>query len=77
MNQRTGVITRIVTDRATGARKGFGFIKDETDNSEYFFHRSALARSVDFETLPEGGRVTYVIGEDKGKGPRAENLVLL
>lgn len=62
----TGTIKRLVRD------KGFGFIKGEGDE-EYFFHKSGLARGLDFDTLAEGERVKFE--QEKGpKGPRAERV---
>lgn len=59
----TGTIKRVVGDR------GFGFIAAE-DDKEYFFHRSALDPSLDFDRLAGGEKVEFTI-EQSPKGPRA------
>jgi cold shock protein len=59
----TGTIKRIVPER------GFGFIAAD-DSKEYFFHRSALDGSLDFDQLRGGEKVEFVI-ETSDKGPRA------
>lgn len=53
--------------------KGFGFIEAQ-DGKEYFFHQSACV-STDFNSLREGQRVTFDVGQGP-KGPRAENVKL-
>ena len=58
-----GTIKKIVSDR------GFGFIAAE-DGKEYFFHRSGLEASVDFDRLGGGERVEFEV-EASPKGPRA------
>lgn len=63
----TGTIKRLIRD------KGFGFIKDDEGPTEFFFHRSSLARGVDFTTLVEGERVAFVEAEG-AKGPRADQV---
>jgi CspA family cold shock protein len=62
----TGTIKRVVRD------KGFGFIADEAQQQEYFFHSSAC-RGTRFDDLREGQRVSFDIGHG-AKGPRAENV---
>jgi len=62
----TGTIKRVVADR------GFGFI-DGGDEKEYFFHRSALDASLDFDRLNGGEQVEFEI-ENSPKGPRAINV---
>ncbi|PJA45390.1 cold-shock protein [Candidatus Uhrbacteria bacterium CG_4_9_14_3_um_filter_50_9] len=61
----TGVIKRL-TD------KGFGFIAQEGEEKDLFFHSSALV-DVEFDELQEGDKVTFDI-EDSDKGPRAANV---
>lgn len=61
-----GVIRKVDRER------GFGFIKDDTGGSEWFFHRSAVKGSL-FEQLQEGTRVSFEEGQG-AKGPRAENV---
>ncbi len=61
----TGIIKRL-TDR------GFGFIAQEGEEKELFFHSSALV-GVTYEELSEGDAVTFET-EDSDKGPRATNV---
>jgi CspA family cold shock protein len=58
-----GTIKKLVADR------GFGFIAAE-DGVEYFFHRSGLDPSLNFDSLSGGERVQFDI-EPSQKGPRA------
>jgi cold shock protein len=62
----SGTIKRVVRD------KGFGFIADDNQQQEYFFHSSAC-RGTSFDELREGQRVSFEIGQS-AKGPRAENV---
>jgi CspA family cold shock protein len=59
----TGPVKKIVADR------GFGFISAE-DGKEYFFHRSGLEASLDFDRLAGGEKVDFQL-EQNPKGPRA------
>lgn len=59
----TGTVKKVVADR------GFGFITAD-DAKEYFFHRSALDPSLDFDRLNGGEKVTFEV-EAGPKGPRA------
>jgi CspA family cold shock protein len=61
-----GVIKKLIGE------KGFGFIKDAGGN-EYFFHRSGLLNTRDWDDLREGDNVSFEVGEGK-KGPRAEDV---
>ncbi|MBU1626210.1 cold shock domain-containing protein [bacterium] len=61
----TGTIKRL-TD------KGFGFIAQEDDEKDLFFHSTSLV-DVTFEELNEGDAVTFEI-EESEKGPRAINV---
>lgn len=61
----TGTIKRL-TDR------GFGFIA-APDGVEYFFHHTACTGGTTFDTLREGDRVAFEIGQGP-KGPRAEQV---
>lgn len=54
------------------AEKGFGFIAGD-DGREYFFHRSGLEPSLDFDQLAGGESVSFVI-EPNPKGPRATGV---
>lgn len=62
----TGTIKRLVPER------GFGFITAD-DTKEYFFHRSALDVSLDFDRLRGGEKVEFTI-EANPKGPRAARV---
>jgi cold shock protein len=64
----SGTIKKIVNDR------GFGFIAAE-DGVEYFFHRSGMDSSVNFDSLQGGERVDFEI-ESSQKGPRATRVRL-
>ncbi len=57
-----GTIARL-TDR------GFGFIKQEGQEKDLFFHSKEL-QGVTFEELREGDKVTFEVG-DSPKGPNA------
>lgn len=59
----TGTIKKVVSDR------GFGFISAE-DGKEYFFHRSGLQPSLEFDRLSGGEKVEFDV-EAGPKGPRA------
>ena len=52
--------------------KGFGFVRGD-DGVEYFFHRSAVPKDVDFDSLGAGERVMFEPDEGT-KGPRAEGI---
>jgi len=67
-----GKIKNIVVDKATGKRKGFGFIEPDGGGEEIFFHHSAIQNAT-FSDVNEGDRVTYEAGHG-AKGPRAENI---
>ena len=62
----TGSVKKVVADR------GFGFITAE-DGQEYFFHRSGVDASLDFDRLGGGERVTFDV-ERSDKGPRARSV---
>jgi len=62
----TGTVKKVVADR------GFGFITAE-DGKDYFFHRSALAATLDFDRLMGGEKVQFEIEQDP-KGSRARNV---
>jgi len=62
----TGTIKKVVADR------GFGFIAAE-DGKEYFFHRDGLDRSLDFDRLVGGEKVTFET-EASPRGPRAAKV---
>jgi cold shock protein len=68
LSMPTGTIKKLVSDR------GFGFIAAE-DGKEYFFHRTGLDSSVNFDSLAGGERVSFEI-EPSQKGPRANRIRL-
>ena len=51
--------------------KGFGFIKEDNTNKEYFVHSSALK-----EQVKENDKVQFEVGEGK-KGPMAVDVSLI
>jgi cold shock protein len=55
--------------------RGFGFISQEGQTGDLFFHKSALV-DVTFEDLKEGDSVSFEVkaGEEGGKGPSAVNV---
>jgi CspA family cold shock protein len=61
-----GKIKKIVSD------KGFGFITQDGNNNDLFFHMSSI-QNAEFESLREGEAVTFEIGSGP-KGPRAETV---
>ena len=61
----TGTIARL-TD------KGFGFIAQEGEEKDLFFHSSSLV-DVTFDELREGDEVTFET-EESDKGPRATDV---
>jgi len=62
----SGTIKKVVADR------GFGFIA-AADEKEYFFHRSGLDASLDFDRLMGGEKVEFDV-QSSPKGPRATNV---
>lgn len=62
----TGTVKKVVSER------GFGFIAAD-DGKEYFFHRSALAATIDFDRLAGGEKVQFEIEQDP-KGARAKHV---
>ncbi len=61
-----GTIKKVVSDR------GFGFIAAD-DGKEYFFHRSSVDDTLNFDSLQGGETVTFEI-EQSQKGPRANRV---
>lgn len=59
----TGTIKKVAYDR------GFGFIAAD-DGKEYFFHRTGVDSTLDFDRLNGGEAVTFEV-ESSPKGPRA------
>ena len=59
----TGNVKKVVSDR------GFGFITGD-DGHEYFFHRSGVDSTLDFDRLAGGEHVSFDL-EQSEKGPRA------
>ena len=54
--------------------KGYGFITDETDNSEVFVHFSGI-NSEGYKTLEDGQKVTFEITEGN-RGSQAVNVTI-
>jgi cold shock protein len=65
----TGTVKNIV------AARGFGFIREDDSNLEYFFHYTS-AVGVAFDHIQPGIRVSFTAGRGP-KGPRAEHVELL
>ncbi len=61
-----GIVKKVVNER------GFGFIAAD-DGEEYFFHRSGLDSSLNFDQLAAGDRVAFEV-ERSVKGPRAAQV---
>jgi cold shock protein len=61
-----GTIKKLVPDR------GFGFIAAE-DGVEYFFHRSGVDPSLNFDSLTGGEQVQFDL-EASQRGPRATRV---
>jgi len=55
--------------------KGFGFVKDEGTDKEYFVHFSEIQMD-GYKTLNEGDRVSFEIGQGP-KGLQAKTVRLL
>lgn len=64
-----GKIKTIVSDRK------FGFIRVQ-DGTEYFFHKSDLDSSLDFDELEVGVQVEFDTVPQSGRGPRAARVKL-
>jgi len=62
----TGTLKKVVSERS------FGFIAAE-DGKEYFFHRSGLDATLDFDQLVGNERVEFQV-EQSPKGPRATHI---
>ena len=62
----TGTVKKVVSER------GFGFITSD-EGKDYFFHRTALAATLEFDRLEGGEKVTFDIEQD-AKGDRARNV---
>jgi CspA family cold shock protein len=62
----SGTIKKVQTDR------GFGFITAE-DGQEYFFHRTGLDSSLNFDALRAGERVTFDV-QQSDKARRAAKV---
>jgi LuxR family transcriptional regulator, glucitol operon activator len=63
VGQRAGTIKSVVRE------KKFGFIRED-NGSEWFFHRNHLRQASQFESIDEGDRVLFEIGEND-QGPCA------
>ena len=59
------------------ARKGYGFITREDDESDVFVHYSAIqGESDEFKIIYEGDIVEFEVSEGD-KGPQASNLTII
>ena len=56
--------------------KGFGFIEQDGDDNDIFFHATDCGEGVEFDALKEGDAVEFGISQGD-KGPRATNLQLV
>ena len=54
------------------SKKGYGFVSNISDNTDYFVHFSEI-QTDGFKTLEEGQKVEFEIGEGT-KGPVAKNV---
>jgi CspA family cold shock protein len=54
------------------AGKGFGFVKPDSGEKDYFVHHTAISMS-GYRQLKEGQRVTFEVG-DGPKGRQAVNV---
>ena len=63
-----GTIKRVIRDR------GFGFIAAE-DGREYFFHRTGLDSSVNFDSLAGGERVSFEIEPSQNRHASGSILI--
>ena len=61
-----GTVMRKIEDR------GFGFIREETTSTEYFFHLTGCLTP--FATLRKNQQVEFDVEPDSPKGPRATNV---
>ena len=61
-----GTISKLISDR------GFGFISQEGEEKDLFFHATEL-QGVDYDDLKEGDEVTFEVAEGP-KGPNAVNV---
>jgi CspA family cold shock protein len=62
----SGTVKKLVSER------GFGFITAD-DGKDYFFHRSSVAPTLDFDRMTGGEKVRFEIEQDP-KGARARNV---
>jgi cold shock protein len=58
------------TGTIASLRNGFGFITQEGEDKDLFFHLNEL-QGVAFDDLREGDKVTFEVGE----GPKGKNAV--
>jgi cold shock protein len=56
--------------------RGFGFIEQEGQTGDLFFHKSALVEPLTFEDLKEGDSVSFSVqpAKEGGKGPSASDV---
>lgn len=69
-----GTVTKIPTDKETGERKGFMFVKG-VDGVERFVHRSGIEQTgTSFEDIHVRDTVEFTPVDDAPKGPRGIEL---
>lgn len=56
--------------------KGFAFLRRADGEPDVFIHRSVFDRPGDWDNLRDGQQLEFAV-EDRGKGPRAANVVVL
>lgn len=77
MAVQNGSVARIPTDKATGERRGFFFIKPDDGGADVFGHARSLQQTGKaFNDLAVGDRVQYTEIEGE-KGPRAVDVRVL
>lgn len=57
-------------------RRGYGFLKPDGGDKDYFVHYTNIVSEMKFKTLVAGQRVTFTVGANKN-GPQAENIAIL
>jgi len=57
-------------------KRGYGFLKPDGGDKDYFVHYTNIVSEMKFKTLVAGQRVTFTVGANKN-GPQAENIAIL
>lgn len=71
--RHVGIILALI-HRDTNGKGGYGYIADEVDGQERFFHKSWITDSIEFGDLYRGQRLTFFPISSRTKGERAINL---